>query len=384
MIYKLFLLSLIAHTPFNSSGVLPIYLLVAILNIVTCLFQADKYKMDYYLFINCLIIASFSAFTTLVNSDEINQNHLMALLFVLFVYFYGSVLALQKTDIFNVTKVLNTAFKLFILVCIIDYIFNYFIIPLHEIIPMELRNKSVIAGYFYRIPGFYEEPTNWAGLGIGLGFHYFLSTNDGIVLRFCYLILFILMLALTRSAAAIGITVVVFSAYVIMEIVSKKSIISLFKFLPFFLVPILLLPHLVFLKLEAVIRKISLDSSVSSVSGRLSGWGAAYSDWSNGSTFQILFGQGVGYAELNLGSVHSWFLTLLLEQGFVGLILITLLIGVCTIKGIKNFVITKPVLFALATQLMMLTTNTQFYHPLFWVLLAICSQGGKLANTRYK
>jgi hypothetical protein len=384
MIYKFFLLFLIVHTPFNPSGVLPIYLLFAVLNIITCLFQAKKYVADYYLFINCLIIASFSVFTTFVNSDEINQNHLMALLFVLFAYFYGSVLALQKIDIFNVTKVLNTAFKLYILISIIDYTFNYFIIPLHEIIPMELRNKSVIVGYFYRIPGFYEEPTNWAGLGIGLGFHYFLSTNDGIVLRFCYLILLILILALTRSAAAIGITFVVFSAYILMDIISKKSVISTLKILPLFLIPVLLLQHLDFFKLEAVIRKISLDSSVASVSGRLSGWGAAYSEWSNGSTFQILFGQGVGYAELNLGSVHSWFLTLLLEQGFVGLILITLLIGVCIINGIKNFVITKPVLFALATQLMMLTTNTQFYHPLFWVLLAICSQGGKFANTRYK
>ena len=384
MIHKLFILTIVFHTPFNPIGIMPIYLCFAFLSLFTFALKPDLIKFSPNLLILLFILMTYITFNSFINLYNININHLAAILTVLVAYFLNSMLIVKKLKFDIVLNTLNLTFKLYVLISICDYVFYYFLIPLDQIIPMELRNELVVKGYLYRLPGFYEEPTNWAGLGIGLGTIYFLSTKDNILKKLTYMFFFIAIITLTRSAPAVVLAFTIPIIHIIYNVFLKKSFRPLLTLIPFFSIGIIILSNLEILKLTSVIRKITLDGDVSSVSGRISGWTSALETWSNGSFFEILLGRGIGYAEFNLGSIHSWILTLLLELGLIGFAVMMLFIFWCVYKGLQNIQDNYVILLAFFTQFMTLFTNTQFYHPLFWILLSILACGNHYARSYYK
>lgn len=384
MIFRFFLIAILFHTPFNFTGVLPPYLYIFCLSALAIIIQYKSYNIDINLLIATSLLYSYSIATALLNHSHINSNYTVAWGVVLFGYLLLSSVALQQMRRDDVDKTLALTFKIFIFISFIDYIFHQFFIPLHDIIPMELRNKSVATGLFYRVPGFYEEPTNWAGLGIGLCIYYIWSSEESAKTKAIYVALFLLVLVMTRSAIAIGafIAVLVFQLFIGLLISRLRDTlmkIALFCFTIWFIVS-----NIELFKLGSVVAKISLNSNVSSVSGRLGGWSAVYNGWLSGTPVQQIFGRGLGYAEFNLGSVHSWFLTLLTEQGLFGLIIVLLLIVVGVSKSISvNFYNNQAIILSFMSQFLMLLSNSQFYHPFFWVLLSMMYSRRMCHPTRY-
>lgn len=372
MIYRIFLIAILFHTPFNPFGIFPAYIYFLVLSALVVLLNSKTYKVNLWLLITIIFLYTYSLTTAAFNHDEINPNYMVAWGIVLFGYLFLSTVILQKIQRNDVDTTLGLTFKIYILISIIDYISYQFFIPLHEIFPMELRNRTVAVGLFYRLPGFYEEPTNWAGLGIGLCIYYMWSCNESNKNKAIYVVLFILILIMTRSAIAIASFIAIFGSYIVITVFTDRLRDSLMKLALFVFSLWLLLVNLEFFKLFSVLQKIQLNSNVSSVSGRLSGWNAAYSEWIIGTPIQQIFGRGLGYAELNLGSVHSWFLTLLLEQGIFGLVIVLLLIifGITRCIG-SGFQKNQAIILSFMSQFIMLISNSQFYHPLFWVLLSM-------------
>ena len=171
---------------------------------------------------------------------------------------------------------------------------------------------------------------------------------------------------ITRSAIAIAVFTGILVSHTGITIFISRLRDTLIKLALLVLLGWQLLVNMETLKLASVVAKIQLNSNVSSVSGRLSGWNAAYTEWIMGTPLQQIFGRGLGYAELNLGSVHSWFLTLLLEQGIFGLVIVLLLItfGIarCIGSSLKE---NRALVLSFMSQFIILLSNSQFYHPLF-------------------
>ena len=392
-LFVLYLFSFPFYTVINPGGILPFSLLFIGLIFFIKIYKSLKItqlkipkpnKLDLlflFFFLNSL-------FSVILNIDSgLNLNHIISHLFVFFLYYYlVRIIILTNKSFFLennlIFKLFSKIFYLIIFSVLIDLFFHYVGINLADYLPLDSRNTVFGKGITTRARGFFVEPTDLAlALNIFtpllIAFNYEEKTFNSIKkISFFYL----LVLALSRSTS--GIVQFLFGLTVVLIIILFKKkynrYISKYFFTNFFKSTLIItfIGLLAFSTLNTAInetsRKMAFISSTSdSDSGdvRVIYWIESVNMFVNSKS--KLFGFGTGFTTVNQ-KTFNWFLTVILENGIIGLTLI-LLIFFFALKS--AFKMKKPFSYAFIyiylSIFLHLMSNTGFYYAYIWLFFSL-------------
>ena len=389
-------------TPFNFNGITPIPLLVSFILLFCIIFIFyKKSKLNYKSSILDILILLFlleSFISVLFNSFKylnLNYYHLLAQFvvftfyyFILKIAFYNSSYRLYNYILFGV----EIAFWSISLIGIFDYFLRLYGINLEEIIPMPLSSTTVGSEIFIRAKGFFVEPGDF-GMGINafgpiLISYYFNRRKNFIFIT--ALFVFLTSLILCRSSAAFGFLILgILASFLINPRFYKFRITKYFTRIFFFaLLGLISIYFYLYELLDSfqsdVFSKIFDDSSVSS-SDRRASWSLMFDIFKKENIGKMLIGNGTGFVAGSKLTSLNWYLTILLENGLIGIFIILFIIIYSLRETLKinreiriGFFIS---LFAVSAQLF---TQTGFYYPVLWTLLAMITVLKEYNNRNYK
>jgi len=388
-----YVLSIGFHTIFNYTGTTPVSLVSAM--ILACLLfskllhgglKTPKLSTLDVLMLCFLLVSILSTFISILRSTDLNLNHLYAHFSVILLYYFSVRWAIYNSPYSNAPqKFLTVLYVLFILMVSILFI-DYFLlvqgVNIADLLPMEKANKIAGTGVTSRPRGFFVEPTD---LGLAL------NVIGPVVLVYLYLtkkftsfiVILLLFLAghiLVRSAAAfvglaIGVSVAGIDMFLkhrirIRTVVKRTSLTQMLILFIILLVVFFTFKGIIIDNLASVFSKVFFAENSGSANGRYNAWSNTLSLFMNSNN--PLMGNGTGYLSVNHDSSHSWFLSVLVENGIIGFLILLLIV---TIGLIKIFKIQSKIRYGLYVSLLSVTvhlaTQTGFYFPFFWLVLVL-------------
>ena len=123
--------------------------------------------------------------------------------------------------------------------------------------------------------------------------------------------------------------------------------------------------------LQSIALKIMFDQNDRSALGRYDAYERAFGLVS----FSSFIGKGTGFISgMEVGSTHNWWLSILVEKGFTGVVFIFLFITL-TFKRIMKISndVKYGILISLIATIIHYNAETGFYFPFIW-FIAICAQ----------
>ena len=387
----LFFISTGFHTLFNPGGILPFSLIFGLLITFNILFLTN-YSLKFifpklsYLDLLLFLFLTNSIISFLLSTANRNINHLYSHFIVIVIFYYSIRLfiSIHRNYLTNFF-ILNALYYAFILISfsvIVDQTFLAIGINIADYLPMEGSNTLVGVGIFTRARGFFVEPTDLA-LGI--------NTFAPIVLTFLLMIkklykfyfvllLYLLILILTRSTAGFlevfaGIFICfldlffnfLFKKKFSLKLTKKgfNQIILIFIFLT--LIFFILIEPLA-TAIDEAYQKLSF-SKESSGGNRAEFWDDTLNLIYNSKN--IFTGYGTGYTSFNQ-KTFNWYLTVLIENGIFGFLLLTLLL-IFLFKKIISLKTNLKYGFYIAaiSAILHLTTQTGFYYPFLWLIIVM-------------
>ena len=392
-LFVLFLYSFPFYTFINPGGILPFSLIF-----ITLIFFIKFYKSLLFIDfkipkpnkIDLLFLLFFfnSLFSVILNySRGLNFNHVISHFIVFFLYYFlvRIILLDNKSFFLNndlIFKLLSNIFYLIIFSVITDLFFHYIGINLADYLPLYSRNTVFGKGFTTRARGFFVEPTDLAlalniftPLLIAFNFE---NNNFKSIKKISFL--YLLILVLSRSTSGIVQFVIGFSMIIFIYLlkkkytrfVSKNIFSNIFK-------STLIVTFTGIIALSSLITSISetsrklefLNSTSDSASGdvRVIYWIDSFNMFLNSDS--KFLGLGTGFTTLNQ-KTFNWFLTVLLENGILGLILILLVFffsikSAFKMKGVYSYAF----LFIYLSIFMHLMSNTGFYYPYIWLFFSL-------------
>lgn len=374
-------------TPFNFTGWTPIPLIISFLILVQLIFLLFskgvlifKITLLDQLFFSFLI---YSLFTVLMNSFRqysFNYNHLLAH-FVVFGCYYFVIKSALANSYFGTYEMIILGIKLafwtIAIIAIVDYFLTLRSIHFSDFIPMPIASPPAGLGIFLRAKGFFVEPTDF-GMGINafgpilISYYY---NNRKIRLFVLVLLTFIFCHLISRSSAAISFLVMgMFISIFINKRFYNLKFSKLFGRLTFFIIVIFIiissyLYEYLYAFQSDIIGKVLFDSDSSSSLDRRNAWKLMTQVFLEGNLF---IGYGTGYVAGSGLTSLNWYLTVLVENGILG-IFILLLIIIVSLKKITN--IQPEIKFGYLVSFIAvfghLFTQSGFYFPFPWTLVAI-------------
>ncbi len=374
-------------TLLNPSGVLPATLLVAILILLVLVLRGlylsnirFRIVSEDVLILLFLLVSMFSVLFN-VNSYTLNINHLYAEVSVMLLYYFCIKTAISNSVLSQKpSKILNAVFVAAVTIAItgiVDFLLLTQGINIADILPMGQANVVAGTGIFSRARGFFVEPTDFA-LAMNAFFpllliHTFYNRN---LRRFTWLSsIYVFCLIICRSAAGIfGLFLGILFAYSV-AIFSRE--IRLFKAVKIGIVFIglmLLSMSVVDVVFDGfssqIIDKILFVEESASAVARVEAYSKVYSLLSLADE-RILFGYGTGFLSGDFGSTsHSWYLSVLVEKGIVGCMILFTLIVFVLLRLIR---MKSKLKYGLLVSFVALNahyaTQTGFYFPFIWILL---------------
>jgi hypothetical protein len=391
-LFKLYLISLAFFTFANFRGFIPLssFIIISIFSIFIfkVLIKKKIYLKIFDLpdkFLIGFIFLSITGFIFSLNND-LNLNHLFSHFFVFgFFYFFVKIYlfnTLNANFIFNISNYISIIFYTIVITTLVDFIFFGFGINLANFLPLETRNINFGESWGARAYGFFVEPTDLAlALNIYgplyIGFNYFFNKkNQALIGGFFYIVL----LGLTRSSAGffeIFTSLVIVFFYKFFSTRTFKISIS-FKLLKqiFFLLFLLIIVYAVFkdnldLAFSELIRKFDfVNSNFETGDIRVIFWVEALQFIKSFDILELLFGVGTGFTSYNL-KTFSWYFTLFIENGLIGLIFILIFfIG----KMVKCFKLNNDLKFfyltAIISIFLQLFSQVGYFYPYVWFPIA--------------
>jgi hypothetical protein len=392
----LYILSMPFHTLFNYSGKFPISLFISlfiflILFIKLCQNRFIKINISLIdFFMICYLFISFTSFyLNSIQYSSLNINHLFAH-FSVFILYYFNIRWAIRNSVYNLfpEKLLNLLFSLLILtftIIFFDYILLSNGINLANYLPMEQANKIAGVGVFSRPRGFFVEPTD-AGLALNaiapIVLSYLLMLKKGKTFVGT-LLLYITVSILIRSASAIvglAISIIFVGLLSLLNHLLKvnKQLINInytfilyFIFISFFLGAFYSqFNDIINVFSVSVTNKVLFDKSDLSSTYRYEAWINTFSLFLNSPN--LLIGRGTGFMSDNSDSSLSWFLSVLVENGILGLTTLLMIFVLSFRKIMKN---KSNIKYGLAISLVSvfihLFTQTGFYFPFLWLIVVL-------------
>lgn len=392
VLFRLYLVSLAFFTFANFGGFIPLSSLI-IIGIFSIFCFKVLIKKRIYLkifdlpdkFLLFFIFLSIFSFL-LSSSNDLNLNHLFSHLFVFgFFYFFVKFYLFNSFSnnlIFNVSNFISIVFYAIVFTSLIDFIFFGFGINLANFLPLETRNTNFGESWGARAYGFFVEPTDLA-LALNIygplyvGFKYYFNHKIEALLGG---ILYFFLLGLTRSTAGFfeifSSLLIVFFCKTIFDNRFKISIsINLLKnvlIILFFAIII----YLVFkenfdLAFSEFFRKLDfINSNFETGDIRVVFWLEALDFVKSFEFSELLFGVGTGFTSFNL-KTFSWYLSVFIENGLVGLFFIFLFFILKIIKCFKlNSSLKYFYLTALVSIFLQLFSQVGFFYPYLWFPIA--------------
>lgn len=336
------------------------------------------------LLVSFLLVSLASTAINIAQGVHLNLNHLYAQFAVIALYYFSVRTAIENSSFVDqpeaLIKFLYGLFLLMVLTLAVDYILLIKGVNIANYLPMEMANKPAGAGVTSRPRGFFVEPTD---LGLAL------NAIGPVVLAHLYisksyrLFTFTLFLFLAahipvRSAAALaGLSAGVLFSLTAALLASRGR----------FAVPKPVLRNLGFLLLVVVgvffafrevitenvmvmITKIFFAHESVSASNRYNAWRFTFSLFLDAPN--PLIGYGTGYMSANHDSSISWVLSVLVENGILGILLLVSMVIFALLKisrlGSK---IKYGFYISVIAVSVHLVTNTGFYFPFLWLLLVL-------------
>jgi hypothetical protein len=382
-----FFISVSNWTLFNPVGIFPLSLIVAIFIMLTLLLQASaslklRFRIsieDLFIFIFLLVSVSSVFLSSIDHQYNLNLNHLYAEISVIVLYYFFIKLALNYCEANMVLKAIYVASLIIAITGIIDYVLLIQGINIADILPMEQTNLIAGSGFSSRVRGFYVEPTDFA---MALNAFFPISILYAFSIRrtkrmMLLIFLYSFCLVVSRSAAAFGGLLLGFSMAFFVAIIKRDiSIKNSIKYLivpTVFLTLFLTLINIYYFNFFAsILQKLSLSNENISVVNRL----AAYLEMIELFMLpeaNIYLGYGTGFLSGDFGrSGHNWYLSILVEKGIVGFLVISLLLLTVFIRLIRQkSIMMYGFMVSFVAIAVHYATQTGFYFPFFWILIVI-------------
>ena len=388
---------LASHSLLNFGSIYPIWLFLSIFNLIYLTLK--NYKITFYSFQLLLPLVALLSF--LINSDQSKLGHLIAY-FVIFILVVSSLVHYflfkcrdKEGYVIELKNFLFIVCNTLFISAIADYVLLINNIDYSDFIPADL-NYAIMASFSSRARAFWNEPTDlclaantffsiYLGITIFLKKNFKNKKNSFFHTELFILIQWMIILSISKSAAAIGALIIstffiLISSFLFKKktlFVKKSLLINLFFTVPTTVILLFIFRNSIIEFFSGVIIKLSFNQDAISVSGRLSSWSYLLEKLNSSNLIQLLFGYGPGHISLSsqiygTKGALSWILTLPLDLGLVGLfsflfIILKLLIN---LKYIPN--ITRPFyLVALISTLIHLCTQTGFYLPSLAFVMSI-------------
>lgn len=374
-------------TLFNPSGTRPFSLLVAILILFILTLRGLgisnlRFRITAEdVFILMFLLASTISVLLNVSRYSLNFNHLYAELSVTALYYFNIKAALVNSAYRQApAKILNAVYTAAVIIAItgiVDYAFLTQGVNIAEILPMEQANVVAGTGMDSRARGFFVEPTDFA-MALNAFFpmlllYTFYTRSMGWVAWLSSIYVFGLIIS--RSAAGIGGLLIGILMALIMAVFSRDiKFLRTIKIGLLFFCCLFLVMGVAEMFFEgfwsSIIAKILFSEESSSAVARTEAYSRIFSLLSSAGV-RILYGYGTGFLSGEFGSgSHSWFLSVLTENGIVGLgILFTLILYVFLRLYRMKSKLKYGLLISFVAVNIQYLTQTGFYFPFFWILL---------------
>jgi len=304
-----------------------------------------------------------------------NLNHLQAHFVVICSYYFVPKLYFGLFNRGMARVMLLSGFKVAFLLLFVTVLLDYFLmlygLNVAELSPFTKSSPIVGSGFMVRPKGFFVEPTDLAMAVNAIGLVVMFSRIDQKNGYLLFILMYVIMLVLSRSGAGIfGLLIAVLLAIFISVLISVSGYGLRNKRMLIAVSVLMGLSIYIFSTIDFfsdIYDKVSLVNS-SSASARLNAWLEMlqlYNDRQN-----YLFGSGTGYLSGNGLMSLSWTLTLLVENGLIGVLIYLSIIAVATYVAIDM----SPgmrfgYLVALFSTVIHLSTQSGFYFPFFWFLV---------------
>lgn len=389
LLFLLYFISLGFYTLYNPNGILPFCLIFSIIisiNLLSNKFSDIIIPSFSIIDLSLLIFLLTSLLSVLLNiNTSLNYNHLFSHFIVIILYYFLIRIFLNTNKYLIINNLILTyayyAFFTIFITVLLDQSLLVFNINIANYLPMETSNTLVGVGFFTRARGFFVEPTDLA-LGINsIGplviFHFSNKRNNNF---YFILFMYLFILLLTRSTA--GFIELFFGLLIcfldllsrlnkqskIKLIISFKKIRSIFAVLFLSLFFYLLFLEPILTAYEEATKKLNIsDSGRNDV--RVEFWDNTFKLFISSNKF--FTGFGTGFTTLNQ-KTFNWYLTVLVENGILGLlsILFVIIFSFLKIYKIQNN-IRYAFYISFSSVTLHLTTQTGFYYPFLWLILVM-------------
>jgi len=392
-LFKTYLVSFAFFTFANYGGYMPISLILILLISFLFFFQllvtkkifVTKFDFADIILFSFLIISTISYFTS--SHIDLNFNHLISH-FSVFIFFY----LIVKIYLFNLPKkilfttissYLDIIFYTIVLTTLVDYVLFGFGINLADYLPLETRNIVFGESWGVRARGFFVEPTD---LALALNIYGPLNIGFNLIQKqkikfYIGIFFYISLLILTRSTS--GFFEILSSLFIIIFYISlqkkgfKISIKYSFFKKAFIFIFIIIVCYLIFkdslsLAILEFTRKFDfINSNFNTGDVRVEFWVDAVDIIKSFNIHELLIGSGTGYTSLNV-KTFNWYLTLFIENGLIGIILIILFF---ILKIYKCFKIKNKIKYfyfiAIFSIFLHLFSQVGYFYPYVWFPFAM-------------
>lgn len=333
-----------------------------------------KESIDYLL----IIFLTYSVFTSLLNSgsNSININHLVAEFSIVILYYFVPVVFVENfaksiaTD--DLVKMMKVSCAMLFITGVSDYVAGVGGVDLAKSLGFH-ANSVAGDGYLVRSRGFFVEPSDF-GLALNTFFPLtiaLLASQKKGLQPFGYLLMYLFLMAIARSTAAIiGALIGLIFSLIFLKVRFLSSKRVMFSGVALVIVCLPLLGVLTEI-LSVVIMKASFSGDSLSATGRSTSY-LAYISHFDLSSLNFLVGEGTGFVSgHNLPSTLSWLLSIYVEKGVFGVLLyigISLFAFVRILK-FRHYHVSVGLLITLVAVVIHLATQTGFYLPFYWISL---------------
>lgn len=392
ILFRLYLVSFAFFAFANFGGFIPLssFIVIGIFSIFSLKILKKKYVYIKILdlsdkFLLAFIFLSIFSFV-FSSSNDLNLNHLFSHFFVFgFFYFFVKIYLFNSFSnnlIFNVSNFISVIFYSIVFTSLIDFIFFGFGFNLANFLPLETRNTNFGESWGARAYGFFVEPTDLA-LALNIygplyvGFKYYFNHKFEALLGGIF---YLVLLGLTRSTAGffeIFSSILIVFIYKILFTKSFKISISfnllknIFIFLFFAIIIYSVFRENLDLAFSEFFRKLDfINSNFETGDVRVGFWLEALEFVKSFEINELLFGVGTGFTSYNL-KTFSWYLSVFVENGLVGLFFIFIFFIMKIVKCFKlNSSLKYFYLTALVSIFLQLFSQVGFFYPYLWFPIA--------------
>jgi len=394
-IFYVYLLSIPLYAIYNHSGYLPLSLLVSVASMFAGFFffciggkgRGIIYSLNYFdlFMVSFLLFSVVGIMVGIGVSNGNNINHFIAYWVVyVFYYFAVKVLIFNSPLIYNQNKLLDMLLSLFwftSILAVMDYVLLNLQINLMDIIPaLHNINRPVMGGLNSRPRGLLPEATDLAlllNIVAPIVLVYLLETGRDRHFVFAFLIYLLLVLLVRSSAGIAGLSLgIVFG--ITDFLIRKKYLLCRYKIKPILIVAAIF-SLVYYLAIDVfssnlldVLSKIMLQKESPSVDDRIGGWMHTLGLFM--ASPNLFVGYGAGYLSANDYISHNWYLTVLVEFGLIGIVL---LFAIVLYLFYKIYNMKTELRFGFYVSfiavLVHFFTYSGFYHAHVWLLFVLIS-----------